>query len=196
MRTPVLFRQSISVLLAALALAACAGHSTAERVPFTEELITDYRLDSAQRQRLQYYLSDTVTLTRAVGGGRSDVARGKLVSRSGTLVEEVRIAAGTPGVVVASGPGWVAVSFTPNSYLYFVSDRGGNGALTDNRDEERFYPFSRDFDGRNGTVSLDGVAYQADRSSLDAYLLIDREDFSRTDDRASSLPGRWLNERR
>jgi hypothetical protein len=187
----------LAAALLTVTLAACASHPSVDRVPFTEGLIDDYALTPEHRQHLQYYLSDTITLSRAFSDGQRGVSRGRLVERSGTMMEAVKIAAGTPGVVVGSGDGWVAVSFAPGSYLYFVSaPSGADGYFSNNHVGDRYYVFSPNGDGHHGTVRLDGYDFEAEGSTLKVYLLVDQDSLNRSDSRESTLPGRWLVERR
>lgn len=186
---PALLAASLPALLTA-----CADSGSTERLPFSETLISDYALDNEHRQHLQYYLSNTIELYREVSEGQHGVAHGRLVSRSGTWIEEVKIPRGTPGVVVGSGNGWVAVSFAPGSYLYFVSEPAG-GYFDNDHQPDRFYLFSPDNDGRHGTVRFAGADFEADRDALRAYLLVDQDSLSHVDGRESTLPGRWLVER-
>ncbi len=192
---PLAFPLRVLTGLAAVAITACASNT--ERVPFTEALIDDYRLGTEHRQHLQYFLSDRITLTRSVGDNDRSVARGRLVTREDVREQALRVAKGTPGVVVGSGDGWLAVSFAPGSYLYFVSEPDRlPGYFHDDHVADRFYLYSPDADGDSGTVSVDGLPYTADSRSLRAFLLVDEDSLSRSDARAATLPGRWLVERR
>lgn len=183
--------------LAVFSLAGCATSPDAERLAFSDSTIRDYQLSETHKHRLQYYTSNAITLARAASENLRGIGDGKLLEKGKSKVSSVEIPAGSPGVVVGSGPNWLAVSFDPGSYLYFVSSQPqvNSPYWDDRRDVERYYLYAPDWDGRAGSVQLGNVAYQAVDHSIDAYLLVDREALFNADSRSDTLSGRWLDGR-
>jgi hypothetical protein len=108
-----------AVVLSVLALSALGG--CASYVPFTHELRTEHGLTDEEVKNLQFYVSHEVTLRREVeSGGRKVTPGHKLLLISGKQIEEVVIAAKTPGVAVKVGPRAIAVSFQPGTALIFA----------------------------------------------------------------------------
>lgn len=186
-------------LAAGLLLSACASHRGGEAEPeqlaFTDSLIGEYGLTEPHKKRLQYYLSEPITLARSASQSVRGISEGRLVDRGARDIDNLYIPAGTPGVVVGSGANWLAVSFEPGSYLYFVSKqpRLNSPYWDDLRDGDRYYLYAPDWDGRTGSVKIGNASYQAIGRSIEAYLLVDRESLYITDTRERALSGRLLD---
>lgn len=184
---------------AALTLSGCAitPDADVEHLAFTDTLIRDYNLGEGHKRRLQYYTSDRITLARSASGSVRGLSDGKLVERGRTDISSIEIPEDAPGIVVGSGPNWLAVSFSPGSYLYFVSSQSriNSPYWRDRRDDDRYYLYAPDWDGRAGSVKLNGADYQAIDRSINAYLTVDREALYDSDSRSSKLSGRWLDDR-
>lgn len=180
--------------LAAPALGGCANRVLDEQLAFSDSLIGDYGLGEDHKRQLQYYLSRPVLLARSGATSVRGIAEGRLVDRGLRDIETLRIPAQAPGVAVGSGPNWLAVSFEGGSYLYFVSGQAPRESLSgsDSRDPDRYYLYTPDWDGRTGTVKLDGFSYQAVERSGEAFLLVDRESLYRSENRQRELSGRLL----
>ena len=196
-------RRSALALAAVLVLGACASappsdeggmlpEGYSERLAYTDGLASGYKVSGDQRKLLQYYVSDTIHLVRTLSGGDSGVRDGRLVSSSAKNIEEIVIDSGTPGVVLASGPRWMAVSFEPGTYLYFVSEAPRSVWLGKEYDRDRYYLYLPDWNGQGGTVKLGNVRYTAVGDSIRSHLIVDRESFDSTEARQARLPGRLL----
>ncbi len=181
--------------LASLSLGACATDAINERLPFSDAVIREYNLQESHKSRLQYYTSDRIQLARASSTGLRGVGDGKLIERGNTQLQGVDIPEGAPGIVVGSGPNWLAVSFEPGSYLYFVSSQHtvNSPYWRDRRGSDRYYLYAPDWDGRAGSVKLGNEKFQAVESSINTYLLVDREALFDGESRSSTLSGRWLD---
>ena len=107
-----------AILAASFLLAGC----TTCRVAFTREIREQYLPESEDLKKLQYYLSDDITLQREFVRGDAEVSKGhKLVTKETGLVEEVIVRARTPGVATEVGDTYIAISFEPGKSLYFGS---------------------------------------------------------------------------
>lgn len=183
------------LVLTLLLAAGCASNDyISDRLAYTDGLASEWKLTPEIQQQLQYFTSHEIRLVRAASGGERGIADGRLVSASGQVVDEVVIAAGTPGVVLGSGPRWMAVSFEPGSYLYFVSSAqrrmwnfGEDGGPPD-----RYFLLVPNWNGKSGTVKLGDQVYTAVQDSARAYLLVERDAFNDVDNREIRLPGRVL----
>lgn len=195
MRLPTTSFKPWLLALASLGLSACATDAVNERLAFSDAVIRDYGLTEGHKSRLQYYTSDRIRLARASSTGLRGIGDGKLIERGNTQLQGVDIPEGAPGIVVGSGPNWLAVSFDPGSYLYFVSSQPtvNSPYWRDRRGSERYYLYAPDWDGRAGSVKLGNEKFQAVESSINTYLLVDREALYDGDSRSSTLSGRWLD---
>jgi len=132
-------------LLALAALAFCSGCRSF--VPFTHEIRTEYGLSDNEVRNLQFYISDAVTLRREVESGGHQVTPGhKLLVVSGKTIEEVFIAAKTPGVATKVTPASIFVSFEPGTALEFTTK---NARISLNNDFVRPSRLDRAFLGQS-----------------------------------------------
>lgn len=188
----------VSSLGLLVGLSACASRQVAEQLPFSDALIQDYGLGETHKQRLQYYLSQPITLARSSASAVRGIADGRLVDRGQRAIEKLEVPAHAPGVVVGSGANWLAVSFEVGSYLYFVSGQADiqSPYRRESREPDRYYLYAPDWDGRAGTVKVGNISYQALGQSMDAYLLVDRESLHETESQGRVLSGRLLEQSR
>ena len=115
---PLCVRIPAAVLVALFALSACAGG----RIPFTQTLRDQYGLEGDELKKLQYFISSDVTLQREFHREEGEISKShKLVIKEGGLVDEVYIAAGTPGIATEVSPTSLSVSFEPGGSLIFGS---------------------------------------------------------------------------
>lgn len=192
--------KTVSFLMCAVGLlAGCASVPAdrhAERLAFTDTLGSQWNLTRTQAKDLQYYVSNEIRLVRSFSGNQQGIAGGRLYSQGGRTIEEIVIGPGTPGILLASGPHWKAVSFHPGTYLYFVSNqprRFVGQAFDQNID--RYFLYLPDWNGQGGTVRLAHSPWTAVDDSVHAHLLIERE--SAFDQRSQTFrqQGRTLNTR-
>ncbi len=176
-------RISAAMLVAAVALAGCATG----RIPFTQTLRDQYRLEGDDLKNLQYFVSGNVTLRREFRREEGGISKShKLVIREGGLVEEVFIAAGTPGVATNIGPTSITVSFEPGSTLEF-------GTSPPDRDPDRIYKLlAKRWTDYYGELIYDNKSYYAVKGSGQAYLEVDAESLDAVEKKRKVLPGMIL----
>lgn len=181
--SPFNVRISAAMLVAAVALAGCATG----RIPFTQALRDQYRLEGDDLKNLQYFVSGNVTLRREFRREEGGISKShKLVIREGGLVEEVFIAAGTPGVATNVGPTSITVSFEPGSTLEF-------GASPSDRDPDRIYKLlAKRWTDYYGELIYDNKSYYAVKGSGQAYLEVDAESLDAVEKKRKVLPGMIL----
>jgi hypothetical protein len=106
------------LLLVAGALSSCSPRLTT----FTQDLYEDYDWSEADLKKIQFYLSDNLTIYRNIdeeGGAR--VSGGEIRIRDGQKVEEIYFRAGTPGVYLfRPKEEHFAISFEEDDTRYLV----------------------------------------------------------------------------
>lgn len=180
-------------LLLAASLVGCSAPLYSERIPFTDTLVREWNLQPHHRQQLQYYVSHPIRLIRSFSASEQGIRQGRLLDSGGRTVEEIVIDGGTPGIVLASGPNWMAVSFHPGTYLYFVSNQTRIAPwLGHTWAADRYYLYLPDWDGRAGTVMLGNGQWSAIDHSVHAHLLVERESVFDARSTVYRQPGRIL----
>ena len=184
-------------LALALALTGCAS----SLVPFTDGLRTANGLSDADVKKLQFYVSDTITMRREITrGGRQITGNHKLIVVSGKTIEEVVIEKGTPGVATSVEGNVIRVSFEPGSSLPFLLEGAepdqpvqaqpssgapnpfpGNAGAEPEPKPDLFSTSGSTVNrfllgvSSAGTVDFQKLAFGVDGDSLRAHLLIDAE---------------------
>jgi len=80
--------------------------------PYTEALVQQNDWSQSELERIQFYNSEDIILTRELTSREADIVKGKIKMENGIKLEEVLIAKGTPGVVVVNPKGdRIGVSF-------------------------------------------------------------------------------------
>jgi len=173
-----------AILVAIVALAGCA----AGRIPFTQTLRDQYRLEGDDLKNLQYFISGNVTLQREFRREEGEISKShKLVIKEGGLVEEVVVAAGTPGIATNVGPTSIAVSFEPGGSLVF-------GTSSSDRDPNGIYNLlAKRWTDSYGELIYDNKTYYAVKGSGQAYLEVDAESLDAVEKKRKVLPGMILS---
>src|SRR5512135_220291 len=176
-------RISAAMLVAIVALTGCATG----RIPVTQSLRDQYRLEENDLKGLQYFISGDVTLQREFRREEGEISKShKLVIKEGGLVEEVFIAAGTPGIATKVGPTSITVSFEPGGSLVF-------GTSSSDRDPDRIYKLlANRWTDYYGELIYDNKTYYAVKGSGQAYLEIGAESLDAVEKKRKVLPGMIL----
>lgn len=115
------------ILMAGLALLA----SCSPKIPFTQSIREKNQLTPDELRRIQFYLSDPVTLRRGEEeGAKKSTDQGTLVIEKGRSLDQVSFRANTPGAVesvVDQSTLKVAFEDGPENYLVFGSSRNRSG---------------------------------------------------------------------
>ncbi|NJO86671.1 MAG: hypothetical protein HC821_00915 [Lewinella sp.] len=89
--------------------------------PFTQRLYEDQRWTKDDLERIQFYLSEDLVLTRELRDGSSEIRNGQIKIVDGREVEQVIFKRNTPGVYVFSPKeNSIAVSFESNNDNFLV----------------------------------------------------------------------------
>ncbi|MEM6317914.1 MAG: hypothetical protein AAF960_09595 [Bacteroidota bacterium] len=155
--------------------------------PFSQRLIDQNGWSEDELQQIQFYLSDDIVLKRDFTRGSSEIVSGEIKMVNGREVEQVRIAKGTPGILLFQPKSnRMAVSFESGSdkrYLMFGPNpkRGKNYVL-----------LASDWKNRRGKVRYDGKTYYTDPDSALATLMVDLKRSGRTSVKSRSAKGRKI----
>lgn len=159
-----------------------------EYVPFTRELQMKLMAYNVDIKRIQFYIDQKLTLTRALDSAKAEVASGGVRFINGKLINEIVIPAYTPGIAESGDMNGVRVSFeNGNSFLFVPAEN-----------EDKFVIAGNNWD--NGTVEIpyDRNIYRASAGDgngnvADARLVVKLTDINKIDKKTRVLPGRKLN---
>jgi len=147
-----------------LTLGACSPRLT----PFTQDLHEEFGWSESELQKIQFYLSRPVVLRREFNKGSSEIVSGKIKMVNGRKVEEVVIAAGTPGVVLFQPKtDRLAVSFEDGSQERFLMF-GPNPHVND-----KFVLLASSWDKNKGKVTYENKSWSTPSNSAYAALMVD-----------------------
>ena len=154
--------------------------------PFTQRLIEDQSWEQSDLQRIQFYLSEDVVLTRELRKDRSTITKGTVKVINGREVEQVVFKRNTPGVFNFSPKEQrVAISFEQDNEAFLVfGPNPKNGG--------RYSLLASDWDRNSGKVTYAGREWQV--SSADAYasLLIPLKRLREGDTKGRVVGGRKI----
>lgn len=157
-------RPIITLFIAGIALLSSCSESLS---PYTSSVQKSANLGETELKQIQFYLSDDIVLQRNLGSSETTISGGELKVVNGKQVEEVRIAAGTPGVVIGMEGNMLLVSFdTDGSFLRFGPNAGIGG---------RYTVMATDWDGSVGSVMYGAEKFWVVGQSKYAHLLLDME---------------------
>jgi len=114
-------RISTAIFVSTLALLTACSPS----IPFTNYDIEKYNLDEASLQKIQFFISNDITLQRGENTNEAQEfdANGKLIVSKSATIDEILIKEGTPGVMIKRlSENRLAISFDvtdDNKYLVF-----------------------------------------------------------------------------
>jgi hypothetical protein len=156
------FRIVIIALLSSAMIVSCAP----TRVPFTQQLREQYKLNVEELKSIQFYTSNTLILRRAETESKKETSGGELTISKDRVLEEIVIKAGTPCVIrdVVDGSR-VTVTFEDggNKYLVFGSLRNRDGYYTLQ---------ALDWDKGRGKVNYGEQLYMTSDGSRDIFLVL------------------------
>jgi hypothetical protein len=155
--------------------------------PFTQRLYEDQRWSEQDLERIQFYLSEDIVLTRELRGGSSDIVRGEIKIVDGREVEQLVIRRKTPGVFL----------FSPREERFAVAfeDGGSDRFLIfgpNPRAGGRFTLRASDWDRRSGTVTYDGRKWRVSSSDAFAALMVDMKRIRKQNVRSRVAGGRRI----
>ncbi len=154
--------------------------------PLTQRLIEDQEWAQPELQRIQFYLSEDLVLTRELRSGGTTITRGQVKLVDGREVEEVVFKARTPGVFTFQPKtNRIAISFESNNDNYLVfgpNPKNGN----------RYTLLASDWTRSSGTVNYAGKEWRVSSSDAFANLLIPIKEIRDRDVKGRVVGGRKL----
>lgn len=174
--------------LFALAVIALMLTSCAKLRPFTEDLHERAGWTEDDLRRIQFYLSDDIVLSRRLNSGESQITNGKIKIIDGRKVEQVRIAKGTPGVLL----------FTPKDDRFAISFEEGDDDLflmfgPNPNIKDRYALLAKEWKRNTGKVSYDGKLWDVDSNSAYAVLMVDVRRIGETEYKGRTAQGRKVD---
>ena len=170
------------ILIGCVPSSLTASKKASELVPFTYQLQIKNRLTEDELKKLQYYVSDTITLNREVTSiDPNQIINGKLISKSGKIIDEVIVNALTKGIALGNSKFVIAISFEEGNSFNF--------GVVDEFDQRAYGLFARSWSGKIGIIDFAGFQYSAINESYKATLLIDAESLNTVVKNRRVLPG-------
>ena len=141
---------------------------SASLTPFTQDLYDKHRWTESELKKIQFYLSEDVLLTRQMTSGESHITGGKIRIENGRRIEEIRIPAYTPGVLL----------FMPREKRFAVSFESQDNDLylmfgPNPKMRNRYALLAKEWEGDQGKVHYNGNLYDVDTRSAFASLMVD-----------------------
>ena len=157
-------------------------------IPFTNTVKKQYNLDEAKLKKMQFYVSNDITLQRGERGENSQEldGDGKLVVSSSSTLDEILVDGSTPGVCVKVLPGnKLAISFfeTDDQYLVF-GDPNNRG---------RYNLMGAEWKSGKGKINFGGKVYYIMPGGASAYLKFEMKKVRDDKKSTKKAKGRTVN---
>jgi hypothetical protein len=171
----------ILCILSLFSFVACSPSLT----PFTERIHNELDFSEDDLQKIQFYLSEDIVLTRNLGGEESRITDGKIKVVNGREVEEIVFEKGTPGILL----------FTPKRERLAISfEVGGNDKYLmfgpNERAGGRYVLLAKEWRKSRGKVSYNGKTYETGSSSAYSSLMVDIDKYRKVSYQSSKAKGR------
>ncbi len=151
----------LGFLVITMILASCSP-----KIPFTQAIRDQYKLDAAELKHIQFYLSDPIVLRRGDNKeNQKSTDEGTLIVKSGKDLEHVVFKGNTQGAVSEIVDGQkITVAFEDGAEKYLVFGSSG--------DRNGFYKLQAlQWSGERGKINYGGQTYYSNRGSDKAILL-------------------------
>lgn len=156
--------------------------------PFTQRLYDEQDWSDPELKRIQFYLSDDILMRRQIGQDKSEIISGEIKIVDGRQVEEIRIPARTPGVLLfLPKENRFAISFEEGGedrYLVFGPNPKVGG---------RYVLLASEWNRRQGRVTYDGKKFVVDNSSAFSALMVDLKKIRKTSIKSRTAGGRKVS---
>ncbi len=160
----------VYVLFASIALSSCSP----KLVPFSQRMVEDFSWTEDDLKRIQFYLSEDITIYRETRANASRIENGAVRIRGGQKVEEITFMKGTPGVFIYSPKeDRMAVCFEEDDDKFLLF--GPNSKIGD-----RYAIMAKDWSGSQGVILYGGEEYYISNNDGLASLNIDLDKVSTT----------------
>ncbi|HMQ47408.1 MAG TPA: hypothetical protein PKA00_08735 [Saprospiraceae bacterium] len=168
-----------------IALIALTAWGCSNLRPFTDQLYEDNQWSLSELQKIQFYLSNDIVLTRALEGQSAEIVNGEIKVIDGRKVEQITIRKGTPGIVL----------FKPKDDRLAIGFEDGNDTRylifgPSPRANDRYVLMASEWNRNFGKVTYEGKKYQVDASSAYASILVDLKRINRSSVNSRTARGR------
>ena len=154
--------------------------------PFTQRLYEEQGWGEDELRRIQFYLSEDVTLQRELRNDRTTINRGSVQVVNGREVEQIVFRRNTPGVFTFQPKTQrVAISFEEDADNYLVF--GPNP-----KNGDRYTLLASDWNRNYGQVTYAGRTWQVSSADAFASLLIPLKRLRDADTKGRVVGGRRL----
>lgn len=137
-----------------------------QQIPYTNEVKSQYGIDSDNLKSLQYHLMGDIVLTKSSSSNNNQLDKGEILVNESQSTDKVIFRAGTQGLFVKEiDENRIAVSFEKSDDYYLEF-----GATTV-KGLYKFQAASWDNSGR-GKLIYNGESFMASKASADAYITI------------------------
>ncbi len=180
-------KNSLKITPLALLIIVLMSSCSTGRVPFTQQLREQYKLNVEELKSIQFYTSNTLVLRRAETESKKETAGGELTISKDRVLEEIVIKAGTPCVIkdVVDGSR-VTVTFEDggNKYLVFGSIRNRDGYYTLQ---------ALDWNQGKGKVNYGEQLYVTSGGSRDIFLVLKMKSLNQFKVDQKVIKGKTIN---
>lgn len=158
-------------------------------IPFTRDLYNRLREANQDIRKLQFFVDQTLILSRGTSQDKLFIDQGKLVNQSGMNENKIELPALTPGIIELIEPDGMRISFeSANNNIKFIN----------NKYSPEFFIFSGS-NWENGTAEINykGTTYRAScatcSSVADAKLVVRQKDVMAGDTKSYIIGGRTIH---
>lgn len=173
-KKPLYLRHEISInmnklthLLGLMLLGILSYSCSPQLTYINDEMVKQNKWTEDDLKRIQFYLSDNITLTRQLSSGESTITGGKIKIKDGQKIEQIIFKKGTPGILLfLPKENRYAISFDNSSsdkYLVF----GPNPKMN-----SRFALMAKEWDRYMGKVTYNGQIYETSSNSAFSALMV------------------------
>jgi hypothetical protein len=157
------------------------------RIPFTAQLREEWKFTDDEIKSLQFYVHDTVLLSREATEGNR-IARGKLVPSSGRY--EIELPAGTPGAAVRVAPNSLWLCFETDCSASLMFSCANDGCIKGW--DGKYNSLVRAYSAVEEEVDYGGATYSMKPIT---YIEIDVDALAKVQIERRVLPGKRLDAR-
>ena len=158
-------------------------------IPFTRDLYNRLREANQDIRKLQFFVDQTIILSRGTSQDKLFIDQGKLVNQSGMNENKIELPTLTPGIIELIEPDGMRISFeSANNNIKFIN----------NKYSPEFFIFSGN-NWENGTAEIDykGTTYRAScgtcSSVAEAKLVVRQKDIMAGDTKSYIIGGRTIH---
>jgi hypothetical protein len=153
---------------------------------FTDDLYQDQKWSQEDVQRIQFYLSEDIVLSRTLADDQSKIKEGKITIQNDSRVEQLVLKSGTPGtLVMMPKENRFGVSFENDDQAYLMF--GPNPKV-----ENHYCLLAQSWEQDYGEIHYKDNLYHVGAESADACLMIELKKTGNEEHVSQTVSGRKL----